>query len=74
MGIDLKKYLEELEVLVNIDSGSYDVEGLNKMADALEEMYKNDGLFVTRRQLETEGHPHLVSTTHDMKELDGMPR
>ena len=71
MGIDLKKYLEELEALVNIDSGSYDVPGLNKMADKLEEMYKADGLFVTRRTLEPEGHPHLVATTHDMKDLEG---
>ncbi|MBO4235934.1 MAG: M20 family metallopeptidase [Firmicutes bacterium] len=74
MGIDLKKYLDELEVLVNIDSGSYDVEGLNKMADALEEMYKNDGLFVTRRRLEPEGHPHLVAATHDMNELSGIEK
>jgi len=71
MGIDLKKYMDELEVLVNIDSGSYDVEGLNRMADALEEMYKNDGLYVTRRTLEPEGHPHLVATTHDMNTLKG---
>lgn len=71
MGIDVKKYLEELETLVNIDSGSNYIDGLNKMADALETLYKAEGLFITRRTLEPEGHPHLVATTHDPATLKG---
>lgn len=71
MGIDVKKYLEELETLVNIDSGSNYVEGLNRMADALESLYKAEGLYVTRRTLEPEGHPHLVATTHAPASLEG---
>ena len=31
--MDLKEYLLELEYLVNTDSGSDDIEGLNIMAD-----------------------------------------
>ena len=31
--MDLKEYLKELEYLVNIDSGSDNIEGLEKMAD-----------------------------------------
>lgn len=31
--MDLKEYLSELEHLVNIDSGTYDIDGVNKVAD-----------------------------------------
>ena len=33
MGFDEKRFFEELEQLVNIDSGSYDIPGLEKVAD-----------------------------------------
>ena len=71
MGLNLKEYLGELEMLVNIDSGTSDVEGVNKMADAMEALYKKEGLFVTRRALEPRGIPHLVATTHDSDLLKG---
>lgn len=31
--MDLKEYLSELEYLVNIDSGTDDVDGVNKVTD-----------------------------------------
>ena len=37
---DLQKYLNELEMLVNIDSGSYDVDGTKKIAHFFEALYK----------------------------------
>lgn len=40
---DLQKYLNELEMLVNIDSGSYDVEGIKKIAHYFEALYKELG-------------------------------
>ena len=71
MSIDTRKYFKELEAFVNIDSGSYDVDGLNRAADMMEALYKEEGLFVTRRALEPRGIPHLVATTHDPAELEG---
>ena len=71
MSIDIKKYFEELEAFVNIDSGSYDVEGLNRAADMLESLYKEEGLFVTRRVLGERSIPHIVATTHDPAVLAG---
>ncbi len=66
MGIDLEKYMEELEMLVNIDSGTADVEGVHRMADALEKLYREEGLFVTRRSLKPRDIPHIIATTHDV--------
>lgn len=66
MSFDLEKYLKELEMLVNIDSGTSDIEGVHRMADAMEKMYKDAGLFVTRRSLKPRDIPHIVATTHDV--------
>ncbi|MBN2284818.1 MAG: M20 family metallopeptidase [Tissierellales bacterium] len=40
---DINKYLNELEMLVNIDSGSYDVDGVKKIAAYFESLYKELG-------------------------------
>ncbi|MDD3173984.1 MAG: M20 family metallopeptidase [Herbinix sp.] len=41
--MDLGLYLEQLEKLVNIDSGSKNVSGINQVSDCLEEWYKQLG-------------------------------
>lgn len=48
---NLEEYLQQLKLLVNIDSGSKMPEGTGKIADYLEEQYKALGLSVIRRQV-----------------------
>lgn len=64
MTFDIEKYFRELEEFVNIDSGSYDTEGLDRAADWLERLYKEEDLFVERRALGEHGIPHLTAATH----------
>jgi len=71
MSIDINRYFKELEELVNIDSGSYDVDGLNRMTDALVRLYSEEGLFITRRELGPRKIPHLVATTHSPAWMEG---
>ena len=71
MSFDTYRYFKELEELVNIDSGSYDVAGLDRAADYLEGLYREEGLFVTRRTLGDRRIPHIVATTHDPAGLTG---
>lgn len=56
---NLDKYLEELECLVNIDSGSRIPGGTGKIADYLETQYKNLGLSVIRHKFSEEAGPCL---------------
>ena len=41
--MDVKLFLAQLEELVNIDSGSYNAEGINRVADCLERWYREIG-------------------------------
>lgn len=41
--VNLKLYLNQLEELVNIDSGSYDIDGINEIARLLASWYKDLG-------------------------------
>ena len=41
--VDRGEYLEQLKTLVNIESGSYDPEGINRVADQLETWYRDLG-------------------------------
>ena len=56
---NLDKYLEELECLVNIDSGSRISGGTGKIADYLETQYKKLGLSVIRHEFSEEIGPCL---------------
>ena len=49
--IDLKEYLNQLETLVNIDSGSHDPEGINRVADQLEKWYRELGWHIQSHDL-----------------------
>ena len=71
---DLEKYLKELEELVNIDSGSYDIEGLTEMAEKLKSLYDEAGFFTTLTFQGEEKRPHLVVTTQDPSSFEGKER
>lgn len=63
--INIESFLDRLATLVNIDSGSYDPEGINRVADVIESWYKDLGWYVkahdlgpeTGRMLEISNHP-----------------
>lgn len=55
----LEEYCQELEKIVNIDSGSRVPGGTDKIADYFEEKYKSLGLSVLRRQTIPELGPYL---------------
>ena len=44
--MDLNLYLKQLEMLVNIDSGSHNAAGVNKVADVIEGWYRDLGWHV----------------------------
>ena len=44
--MDLNLYLKQLETLVNIDSGSHNAAGVNKVADVIEGWYRDLGWHV----------------------------
>ena len=70
--VDLKQYLKQLETLVNIDSGSYNPYGLNKIADYFEHLYKELGWHVCRHDLGKETGNLLVITNRPAEYYDVM--
>lgn len=56
---NLEEYIEKLEYLVNIDSGSKTPEGVKKVADYIEDQYKTLGLSVKRHTFSKEAGPCL---------------
>lgn len=71
MAFDEKRFFQELEQLVNIDSGSYDIPGLEKVADELTRMYRELGMFVDRMELGESHRPHIFACTKDPASLTG---
>ena len=59
--VDRGEYLEQLKTLVNIESGSYDPEGINRVADQLETWYRDLGWHIQRH--------HLDDRTGDLLEI-----
>lgn len=53
MDFNLEKFLKDLELLVNIESGSRDIEGITKIADFFEPKFKELGFITERIELET---------------------
>ena len=51
MTVDREEYLAQLAALVNIDSGSYDPAGINRVADQLEAWYRELGCHIQRHGL-----------------------
>lgn len=65
---DLQKYLNQLEILVNIDSGSYDVEGTKKIAHFFEALYKELDWTVQYKSFSDKAGPCLeIRNTADEK-------
>ena len=77
MGLFKKEeYMKDLETLVNLDSGSSDIEGLNRVADFLCGKYEEIGLSPRRIALGPDKRPYVEVLTHPEAEevdvLDGL--
>lgn len=59
-----EEFMRDLETLVNIDSGSNDIDGLNKVADFLCTKYESIGLSPIRKTQGPEQRPFLEIYTH----------
>ncbi|NBI67923.1 M20 family peptidase [Pseudoflavonifractor sp. 60] len=49
--VDQEEYIEQLKTLVNIESGSYNAAGINRVADQLETWYRELGWYIQRHNL-----------------------
>ena len=49
---DYDAYIKQLEELVSIDSGSFDPEGVDKVAEAMARKYEELGLTVTKKRFD----------------------
>lgn len=65
------EYMRDLQTLVNIDSGSDDIEGLNKVADFLCAKYESIGLSPIRKTQGVKNRPFVEVYTHpDAEDVD----
>ena len=65
---DIKKFCEETKTLVNIDSGSEDLEGIAEVCRVIEGLFRQEGLFV-----ETfDNGNRILAKTHDEEDFDVM--
>ena len=65
MFVNREEYLEQLKTLVNIESGSYNAAGINRVADQLEAWYRDLGWHIQRH--------HLDDRTGDLLEISNRP-
>ncbi len=66
-----EEYMKDLETLVNLDSGSSDIEGLNRVADFLCGKYEEIGLSPRRIAQGAEKRPYVEVLTHpEAEEVD----
>lgn len=70
--MDRNLYLKQLEELVNIDSGSYNAAGINRVADRLEAWYRELGWNVESVFVGEETGRVLVVTNHPADHYDVM--
>ncbi|TCO70741.1 M20 family metallopeptidase [Marinisporobacter balticus] len=68
--LDLTKYLKELELLVNIDSGSTTPKGIEKVAEFFKNKYAQMGWFVKMHKFDEALGPCLEARNIDQKEID----
>ena len=61
---DYDAYLAQLEELVNVDGGSYDPEGVDKMSALMAAKYESLGLSVTRKRFDERAGTCLEVRTH----------
>ena len=66
-----EEYMKDLETLVNMDSGSSDIEGLNRVADFLCGKYEEIGLSPRRIAQGPDSRPYVEVLTHpEAEEVD----
>ena len=73
---DYDAYIKQLEELVSIDSGSFDPEGVDKVAEAMARKYEELGLTVTKKRfderagycLEVRNYPEEESIEYSRRE------
>lgn len=69
---ELDKYMEDLKYLVNIDSGSRYLPGLNKIADYFTKEFEELGFNVKRHELEEAGPLLEIRNFPEEKEVDAL--
>ncbi len=67
---DLDKYLGELEILVNEDSGSNYPEGVKRICDFFYDKYRNIGWIAKKHNFHDSVGPCLEIKNHDTEEFD----
>ena len=66
-----EEYMKDLEILVNMDSGSEDIDGLNQVADFLCAKYEEIGLSPMRTAQGPHSRPYVEVYTHpEAEEVD----
>ena len=68
--MDLQKYLEELEYLVNIDSGSEDAEGVTKVADFFADKFREMNWNVHEYEFGDECGKCVICTNREAEHYD----
>ena len=68
--MEMRQYLEELEYLVNIDSGKDSPEGLSKVVDFFQERFDGMGWNTHRHDLLPDTGPCLICTNREAEEYD----
>ena len=69
MDFNLERFMTELEEVVNIDSGSYDIEGLNQVAQWFAKKYEEAGYYTKVTYQGDIQRPHILATTHNPEEF-----
>jgi len=71
VNINREEFLKDVEKIVNVDSGSFDMDGLKEVAAVITDMYKEAGLYASC-ELRGEGkRPFITATTKDPATFEG---
>jgi len=70
--MELSSYLQDLEYLVNIDSGSEDREGLNAVASFFSSRFRDMGWIVAEHDLAPDSGTCLICTNREAEHYDLM--
>ena len=70
--MNLNEYLKQLEILVNIDCGSYNFEGIRKVADYLIDWYKEIGWYIKIHEIKDQAPVLEISNHPDCDYYDAM--
>lgn len=68
----LNEYLAQLEELINIDSGSFDPDGINRVASYMEKLFLGTGWLVERKKLDPATGDLLVVKNREAERYDVM--